>query len=133
MRNWLQKLMYGRYGFDSLSQFILILLFIFAFINIFVNSIIIYIISLIPMVIFIFRFFSKNKTKRIAENNKFNKIKNKIFSWFKFQWQKIREIKTHRYIKCPQCKATLRVPRKLGEHTAVCPKCKNRFETKIII
>ena len=136
MRNWLQKIMngrYGMYGFDMLSRTLLILWFGMTFVNMFFNSIIVYAVSVIPGVIFFFRYLSKNIAKRTAENKKFASFMMKIGAWFKFQWQKITEIRTHRYIRCKQCKALLRVPRKPGKHTAVCPKCQNRFEARIIL
>jgi hypothetical protein len=32
--------------------------------------------------------------------------------------------------ECPHCKANLRLPRKKGKHSVVCPRCKERFEVK---
>ncbi len=32
--------------------------------------------------------------------------------------------KTHKYVKCKNCGATLRLKRRKGTHTATCPKCK---------
>ncbi len=133
MRNWLTKFMYGRYGMDQLSKFTMILWFSTAVINIFFKNQIIYIISLIPAFIFFYRVLSRNTVKRSAENAKYNIIAGKVSAWFKFRLLKLREIKTHRYIKCPGCHVVLRLPRKTGKHTTVCPKCKNRFECRIII
>lgn len=131
MRNFLQRFMSGRYGLDNLSKFLLILWFGLAAVNIIFRETAIYIVSLVPAVLFFFRFFSTNTTRRIAENTKYLAVVNKSGSWFKLQWQKLREIRTHRYIKCPECRAVLRVPRKTGKHTLVCPRCSKRFETDI--
>lgn len=133
MRNFLAKFMYGRYGLDPLSKFMMILWFATAAVNIALKSNILYALSMIPAFLFFFRVLSRNTAKRRAENVKFQAIAGKITLWLKFRLQKLREIKTHRYIRCPGCHAVLRFPRRTGKHTAVCPKCKNRFETRIIL
>lgn len=133
MRNWLSKFMNGRYGLDNLSKFFMIMWFSLAAVNIFFRSSYIYAISLIPAFFFFFRVLSRNTVKRNAENVKYLAILNKCGSWLKFQWQKLREIGTHRYVKCPGCHAVLRLPRKTGKHTTVCPRCSHRFDIKIII
>ena len=35
------------------------------------------------------------------------------------------------YRRCPGCRVTLRLPKRKGKHTVVCPKCGRRFEVKI--
>lgn len=133
MPNWLNKFMYGRYGFDNLSRFMMILWFAIAFINLFFKSYILYAVTLIPAFLILFRMLSRNIIKRRAENARYQAIANKTGAWFSFRRQKLREIKTHRYRKCPHCSAVLRLPRKTGVHTALCPRCKNRFEVKIVL
>lgn len=36
-----------------------------------------------------------------------------------------------KYVKCPKCRATLRVPRQKGKHTVRCPRCDHRFQIRI--
>jgi hypothetical protein len=133
MRNWLANFMYGRYGLDNLSKFLMIMWFSLAAVNIFFRSPYIYAVSLIPAFFFFFRVLSRNYARRSAENAKYLSIVNKTGAWFRFRLQKLREIGTHRYRKCPGCRAMLRLPRRTGKHTAVCPRCSRRFEVKIII
>ena len=38
-----------------------------------------------------------------------------------------RKDKEHIYRECPACGATLRLPRKQGKHTVLCPRCGNKF------
>lgn len=133
MRNWLNRLLYGRYGFDNFSKFLMIVWFALAALNIFIRHIGVYALSMIPAVLIFLRMFSRNIAKRSAENAAYNRIMRKAGSRFKFHFLKLREIKTHRYRKCPACRAVLRLPRRPGKHTTVCPKCKNRFDVKIIL
>lgn len=133
MRKWLTKFMYGRYGFDNLSRFLMVIWFAIAFINIFFKSYILYTVTLIPAFFIFFRLFSRNIIKRRAENTRYQVIADKTGAWFRLSWQKLREVKTHRYRNCPNCRAVLRLPRKTGVHTAVCPQCQKRFEVNITL
>ena len=131
IRERIADFMIGRYGIDRLYYFLLGICFVLIIINIFINS---YIISLIESGLFvyaIFRVISRNVYKRQQENEKFNQIAEKIKKFIKFQKCKWRDNKTHVYKKCPACKNNLRLPREKGEHTVVCPCCKNRFNVKI--
>ena len=123
--------MAGRYGVDRLYYFLLAICSILIVINLFANS---FIISLIETALFIyaiFRIMSKNVYKRQLENEKFMKLLEKPKSFINLQKCKKRDKKTHVYKKCPPCKNNLRLPREKGEHTVVCPCCKNRFNVKI--
>lgn len=44
---------------------------------------------------------------------------------------KLKTDKDHCFRICPECKANIRLPKKKGSHTVVCPRCKCRFEVKI--
>jgi formamidopyrimidine-DNA glycosylase len=89
------------------------------------------VIPFIILIYAIFRVFSKNITKRRIENNKYLKIQNKVKSYFKFLSNKWKFRKTHILKKCPNCKSVLRLKKKKGNHTVVCPHCKTKFEIKI--
>jgi len=78
----------------------------------------------------IFRTLSKNTSQRASENYKYFVYKNKVTGWFrrlKTRWQ---DRKVHRYFKCPQCHATVRVPKGKGKIRITCPKCKHQFVKK---
>ncbi len=130
---WFERMMYGRHGVDELSVFIIVLAFILGIIAPFTPHIcyvIISVITFILLAIYLFRILSKNHSRRYAENIKFLKLWNPVKSWFKFQYKKIKEHKTHRYYKCPNCKKVLRVPRGIGKVNITCPSCKTKFIKK---
>lgn len=136
MNDWrarLMNFMYGRYGMDKLNIALLILWIILSFINIFIHNIFFYIFTYIPPILVIFRFLSKNTYKRSNENQIFLKYFFAVKNWFKLQVRKCKEIKTHRFLKCPNCKATVRVPNKRGKHTICCPKCRKDFKKRIVL
>lgn len=45
--------------------------------------------------------------------------------------KKLKTDKDHCFRICPECRANIRLPKKKGKHTVVCPRCKCRFEVKI--
>ncbi len=142
----LAKFMHGRYGTDQLNHGLFILWLIMNILNtIFIKSRWVSISITLLFVIILFRSLSRNISQRQQENTDYlyylNKVKpffaklkpvtTKIFSWFKLQFRKIKDIKTHRYVKCPYCKATIRVPFRKGKHTVNCPRCTVDFKTNI--
>lgn len=137
-RQRLASFMYGRYGADTLYWFsfgvilfLWILRVIFSALGFWFVSYVLSTLSTVVLVLAVFRFMSKNVYKRSAENRKFLQIFGKIKGKFTLMRDKYRDRKTHVFKKCPSCKATLRLPKKPGEHTVRCPKCSNRFDVKI--
>lgn len=138
MRRFLQKFavfMQGRYGYDKLNAFIGVVFFILWFINIFVfnffATIILDIILLLLIALILFRTFSRNINKRSLENRKFCVVYDKVKNFCNLTVRKFKDRKDFRYLKCPMCKAQLRVKNKKGVHTVRCPRCGSEFEKKI--
>lgn len=135
VRKFLYKLMQfmqGRYGNDKLNIFLLcITAFIYA-INLFVRSPWLVLFMLLPMALYIFRSLSKNINKRVYENAKFNSVFSSVSKFFKRQSLKIRDFKTHRYVKCPYCKSYLRLKKRTGHQTIHCPRCNEDFRKNIL-
>ncbi len=80
--------------------------------------------------IWFFRVFSRNVSKRQAENTRYlyrrQKIESRLFSW-KEQW---KNRKAYKYFKCPKCKQRIRAPRHKGKIRVTCSKCGDVFITK---
>lgn len=127
------KFMYGRYGFDQLYITGGIIFLVLQLLQIFVHIPFLNIISLTFIGWVFFRVFSKNITARRAENQKFLNAIQFIKAKWKGLSRRLQDIKTHRYRKCPNCKTTLRLPRKRGTHKTRCPRCNHLFEVKIRI
>ena len=127
--------MQGRYGTDKLNNSIFVVMMLFWFVNVFVfdplASLILTLIELAFFALFLFRALSKNIVKRSAENRKFMPVYNKVSAWIKLNIRKFKDRKEYKYLKCPSCKAQLRVKNKKGKHTVKCPKCANEFEKRI--
>lgn len=127
----LASFMIGRNGPDPLYNFLMYACIALIVINLFLQNIVISLLYLVIFAYALFRFMSRNLYKRRKENATYLKIKQKLLSPFKLMRAKIRDRKTHVYRKCPSCKKVLRLPKKSGEHTVVCPCCRNRFDVSI--
>lgn len=82
------------------------------------------------MVYSIFRMFSKNTSKRHTENTRFlywsNSVRRK-WNGLIDQW---KNRKVYRYLKCPKCGQSLRVPKNKGKIRVTCSKCREQFIIK---
>lgn len=130
--NKLRKFMNGRYGVDQCSIGLLVAsAIIFVIVRILPRFLgFLGILGYVPIAFYIYRALSKDIYKRQQENYKFIEFKNSLFNNFKQLNTKLRDIKSFKYFKCPQCSQKLRVPRKQGKITITCPKCKNIFKGK---
>lgn len=129
-REKLARFLYGRNGADTLYYVCIWSAFALAIVGMFWQS---YTLSLLYLLLFgyaMFRFFSRNVYKRRAENNAFRRFFGRIPRFFSRRKQQSRD-KEHVYKKCPSCKATLRLPRRKGQHSTRCPKCAQEFSVKI--
>ncbi len=138
MKNFIEgfrRFMQGRYGTDTLNNFLAGLSVFIWIVDIFVfNWIARSVIALIQLGIigfFIFRMLSRNINARSRENRAFLKVFTPVKNWVVLQYKKIRDRKTYRYLTCPHCKANLRVRYNKGRHTVHCPKCGKDFEKNI--
>lgn len=130
-RELLARFMYGRHGIDQFSVFLIVVYLVIALASLFTRTYIITILELLLLVYFAFRMLSRNTVKRSAENARFLKIWSAVSSWFHRASARIKESRTRVYHKCPNCKATLRLPRRKGKHTVACPKCGKDFQMKV--
>ena len=128
--NWLKRFMDGRYGGDQLSIFLIILSGLLTLIGRVTRFMPLIFLAYILLGISFFRGFSKNISKRSMENYKFTIFMSPVYSWFKKTEKSVKELKTHRRFKCPNCKSKLRIPRGKGKVKITCPKCKTKFNKR---
>ena len=126
----------GRNGADTLYHVLFVLSLIFVFLSgIFYTHRVLRVVF--PLLYFItlgyalFRFFSRNLSKRQRENAAFRRFFGKLFMPMRRAFLKLRHRKTHIFRKCPHCKNTLRLARIPGEHVVRCPACGERFSLSV--
>ncbi|MDD2979435.1 MAG: hypothetical protein PHN80_05630 [Hespellia sp.] len=134
MKEKLMRFMQGRYGVDSLSKFLLVIgvaaVVLSSFTGGNIAGRIIYIIGWVAIILTYFRMFSKNYTKRSAENQTYLNKTYKIRCWFAKQKNLISQRKVYHIYKCPNCKQKIRVPKGKGRIEISCPKCRTSFIKK---
>ena len=127
--NFMQRLMYGRYGGDQLSVFLIALYLLLYLLSSLLHSSILSLLSTLVAAWCIYRMFSRRIDRRRAENAKFMTVAGPAIRWFKLR-RTIHRDKEHRYFKCPNCGQYLRVPRGKGKITINCRNCGVSFEEK---
>lgn len=132
--NWLQKFFYGRHGVDQFTLFLiftaLVLNCVAIFMPVYAASLVLQLLSWACLLYGLFRMLSRKHDKRVAENEAFRlavKPVTAFASTLRLRW---RDRKVCRYYRCPQCHATLRVPRGKGKIEITCPACKHSFIKK---
>ncbi len=129
IRGFLQRFMYGRYGWDQLGLFLMVLCWIFYLVFFFTGWLVLDLLFVALWVVVLYRMFSRQIAKRQAENRRFLQLVHPIT-------QKVRMMRTiyrdkeHRYFRCPNCGQQLRVPRGKGRITVTCRSCGVSFEQK---
>ena len=137
MRDRLARLFYGRNGVDKLSTFLwvvgLVLLIISSIVRRFASNgvgYIIWVLALVCIVLSFVRIFSRNVSRRAAENERYLSIKNSVVNRFRGRKARFDQRRDYKFFKCPECRSVLRVPRGKGRIYVTCRKCGARFEAK---
>lgn len=133
MRNWLRKVMTGRYGVDEFSRFLntvaLVSLVLFALTG-GGFGLFFWLLSMSSLIWGYVRMFSRNTYKRRAENNAYLTIRYNLTRKFSGMKQRMQQKKYYRFYKCPKCGITTRVPKGKGKIRITCPKCGEIFQRK---
>ncbi|MBQ7921514.1 MAG: hypothetical protein IJ325_02925 [Clostridia bacterium] len=129
----LATFMHGRYGIDQLYYGLLVTYVIFIILNIIFPSFIWGILMTASLVYALFRMFSKNIAARQRENRVFLKLWNPLKTELVLCKDRCKDFRTARYRHCKHCRAIIKLPKKRGKHTVICPCCKERFSVRIIL
>lgn len=130
----LQQFLYGRYifyGIDLLTKVLAVICIALSVINLLLGSFVVYITETALFFWMFLRLFSKNIPARQNENQKLLNLLNKFKGKFSLGRRMHNDRQTHIYKKCPHCSVMLRLPKRKGEHTVNCPRCKNNFKVKV--
>ena len=124
------KFMAGRHGTDELSLALLIFGLVASVFSSFTGAALLSLLGMAAYIWSLFRLFSRNNEKRYAENQKYLEMKKKFTEGTKQFFVRLKNSRQYKYFKCPQCHSRLRLPRKVGEVTVTCGKCKHAFKQK---
>lgn len=121
------KFMQGRYGVDSLSRFIAVVMLILIVLNWFVRIPFCNIITMAALIVLYFRMFSRDIQKRYAENQKFLQFRDGVYNFFANFKSNVAQAKDYHIYKCPHCNQKIRIPRGKGHIMVRCPRCGYEF------
>lgn len=127
MRDKFMRFMQGRYGTDALSKFLVIAGVILAVVSSAMHVRVLYMIAWVMIIWSYFRMFSKDYSRRSAENRWYLNKTYKIRSKFAGLKNRMAQSKDYHIYKCPSCKQKIRIPRGKGKIEIRCPKCSATF------
>ena len=119
LMNFLHKLMYGRYGSDQLSFFLLFLYLVLTLLSGLPHMGWLTWLAMAVLLWDLFRIFSRRIDRRRAENARFLTMAGPVIQWFKMRLTISRDKEQY-----------LRVPRGKGKITVNCRNCGASFEER---
>lgn len=126
----IRRFMIGRNGIDELTNTLVIVALILILLTSLTGSALLNLVGLFLYCVCFFRIFSRNTTKRYEENRKYIEGRQKFQRAVSQKWMRLKNTKKYKYFKCPECNALLKLPRKVGEVTVTCGKCRHSFKQK---
>lgn len=130
MRQALARFMIGRHGADNLGMFTLLTGLVCSLLGSFTHVGILSVIGLALYIITLFRMFSRNHEKRVAENRKYIELTSGWKTKIRQFTRRMKNRRDYRYFKCPNCKVLLRMKRGSGEKDITCVRCGHQFRQK---
>ena len=124
------RFMQGRYGVDSLSRFLSVVLLAFIVIGVFIRIPFSGMITFAILAVLYWRMFSRGIPKRYEENQKFLQIRDKLLGRFSNFGSNMSQRKDYHIYKCPRCNQKIRIPRGKGHIMVRCPRCGYEFHKK---
>ncbi len=126
----MQRLMFGRYGYDAFSRFLSVAAFVLLGIHILFVFWPFYFVGSALIIWSVFRCFSRHMEARRKELYKYQAVVGKISGWLRMRRRIFLERKINKYYRCKRCKAYLKVPKGRGKLEISCPKCHYTFVKK---
>ena len=131
--NWRDKLsrfMYGRYGQDQFSRFLLLVGLVILVISLFVRIPGLSLLVLLLLGYVYFRMLSRNVTARYAENQKYLELKARFLGLFGKNGHRAQRQGDNMIFRCPKCSQKIRIPCGKGMVEITCPKCRTKFRKR---
>ncbi len=133
MRQKFMQFMYGRNGVDLFSRFLTYLALALLVLRLIIRGAVgnvMWYLAIAVLIYAYFRIFSRNLSKRRAENAKYYQYRTKVINGFQDWRDRRRQSRDFKFFRCPSCRAMLRVPRGKGRIRVTCRKCGTAFERK---
>lgn len=127
MREWFSRVMYGRYGNDSINKTLFVLALAMIVLNWIFHLKFLYWVGFACLVLYYLRFFSRDTYRRAQENEQFLRLVAPLRGKAQSAKRVVENSGTYKHFKCPSCHQKLRVPKGRGKVEITCPKCSHSF------
>ena len=126
----LARFMQGRHGADNLGMFTLVSGLACSLLGSFTGVFFLSLLGFALYVTTLFRMFSRNHEKRMAENRKYIELTSNWKTKISQFMRRMKNRRDYKYFKCPGCKVLLRMKRGSGEKEITCVRCGHQFRQK---
>lgn len=126
MKQKFDQFVYGRYGIDQLSFFLIFSYLVMRCLSFFLPGIFFIYSGILLLVIANYRVFSRNVIQRQRENQKYLEYTAPYWDKFNFLLLSFKD-KNHSYFRCPDCGLRLRAPKNKGKIQVTCSSCHSIF------
>jgi NADH pyrophosphatase NudC (nudix superfamily) len=130
LKDKLERFMRGRYGHDELNRVLSVSALILCGISLITRHLLLSSLSMILVILCLFRSFSRNTGARFREAEAYFKLKSTILRLFGNTAERLRQYRTHRIFTCPSCGQRCRAPKGKGRIRITCKRCGARFIKK---
>ena len=130
LKMWIARFMEGRHGPDQFGIFTLIAGLVLSVLSGFIGLPFLGLLGTGLYVYTLFRLFSRNRSKRISENQKYLSLSSDTKTKARQFVLRQKNKKDYKYFRCPHCKVLLRMKRGTGEKEITCAKCQHQFHQK---
>lgn len=131
IRYAIARFMQGRYGADALGRFLVWAALIVYVLALFIPyGVVLSWLGLALLIYALVRMFSRNAARRSAENAWYLKKTASVRTAFSQARVRFKNRKEFKYLRCPKCRAWLKIRRGAGEGTLTCGKCKHSFKVR---
>lgn len=134
---WFQETMKKTNRPDELTRFLLKLGVVLGLMGIILSLKTILWLGFSAIIVLYVRIFSKDKQRYYRENQLYLKYRNQVMGRINDfrnrlmnKQNRIKQRKTHRFYKCPECGQKVRVPKGKGKIAIKCPSCSHKFVKK---
>lgn len=132
VRNWLMRVMAGRYGLDQLGRALNVAAIVLLLLSLLTGrsssaGSILWVLAILSLAWGIYRAMSRNGERRRRENAAWLRCSGKLTGHVRGAKQRFQQRKEYRFFRCPSCGTWLRVPRGKGKVNITCRQCGERF------
>lgn len=130
MKEKFLRFMQGRYGMDTFSRFMLIVACVLVLLSNFRIFRFFYLLGIALLIYTYYRCFSRNVSRRYAENCKFLSLIGGGKRYWKQEKERAAQRRQYHIYRCPKCSQKIRIPRGRGKIEIDCPICHTKFKKR---